>query len=76
MRADQVPLTGQRLTHSHKGSRLEQSLWLLQGAMGMNTQQDDRVLAREIAQEVCMADMIEFQRLTEQFEEVREWLLT
>ena len=49
---------------------------LLQGALGMNNQPDDRVLAREIAQEICMADLIEFQRLTEQFEEIREWLLT
>ncbi|KAK9868101.1 hypothetical protein WJX84_003709 [Apatococcus fuscideae] len=45
------------------------------GALGKHQPHDDRALAKEIAGDVCMADLLEFQRLTEQFEELRRWLL-
>lgn len=47
-----------------------------QVARGKVGQQDDRALARELAREVILADLLEFHRLMEQFEEIREWLLT
>ena len=48
---------------------------LPQGALGGHKRSDDRAMARDIAGDVCMADLLEFQRLTEQFEELRQWLL-
>ncbi|KAK9868099.1 hypothetical protein WJX84_003098 [Apatococcus fuscideae] len=45
------------------------------GALGGHKRSDDRAMARDIAGDVCMADLLEFQRLTEQFEELRQWLL-
>ena len=38
--------------------------------------QDDRAIARDIASDVFTADLLEFQRLTEQFEAIRHWLLS
>ena len=38
--------------------------------------QDERMVARQLAQEVCMADMVEFHRLRQQLQEARQWLLT
>ncbi len=49
-------------------------MWLLQGAMGWSSQQDDRILARDIAHEACLADLLELQRLTAQCHELRQWL--
>ncbi|KAK9827436.1 hypothetical protein WJX74_002240 [Apatococcus lobatus] len=37
-------------------------------------QLDDKAIAEESAREVCTADLLEIQRLTEQLEDVREWL--
>ena len=48
----------------------------MQVARGKVGHQDDRALARELAREVILADLLEFHRLMEQFEEIREWLLT
>ena len=37
--------------------------------------QDDQAIAQEIASDVCTADLLEFQRLTEQLEGIKQWLL-
>ncbi len=47
----------------------------MQGALdGNQSGQDDTAIAKDLAADACMADLLEFQRLTEQLEEVKQWL--
>lgn len=68
--------------HSVPESLVRCLLMHVQGIMGGGRGQgggaqdnpNDRAIAEEIGSEVCNADLLEFQRLTEQLGQIKDWL--